>query len=177
MKRDIELLLALLETYYDAGAFANPESIAAWLIEHGLLTEGERPADEELRRVPRLRAAMLDYLRGGDELDARTIPSIEAASAAGGLRVTVGPAGEPKLVAGGSGVDRALGELATALYRASSEGELVRLKMCKACGYPFYDVTKNRSRVWCEMASCGSQHKAKEYRKRQKAAEQAQAGT
>ena len=146
-------------------------------MEHELLAEGERPPDEDLRRVPRLRAAMFDYLSGRGELDARTIPTIEAASAAGGLRVTVGAAGEPRLAAGGSGVDRALGELAAALYRASSKEELVRLKMCKACGFPFYDVTKNRSRVWCEMASCGSQHKAKEYRKRQKAAEQAQAGT
>jgi predicted RNA-binding Zn ribbon-like protein len=174
---DIELLLEFLQTYSLPDAFASPESIRGWLTGHRLLDDSGPVADAELRRVIRLRAAMFDYFRGEGALDPRTAETIEAATAGAPLRMTVGAGREAGLAASGTGIDRALGELAAALYRASVTQDLSRLKSCKACGFAFYDVTKNRSRVWCEMALCGSQQKAKAYRKRQKAeAAGAQAG-
>jgi predicted RNA-binding Zn ribbon-like protein len=177
MDADIELLLAFLQTYGVPDEFASPEGIRGWLAGRGFEAERHDVPDVELRRVVRLRAAMFDYLQGEGPLDPRTAPAIEAATRSAPLRMTVGADRSPGLVAAGSGIDRALGELAAALYRASLRQDLSRLKTCRACGYAFYDVTKNHSRVWCEMASCGSQAKAKAYRKRLKAeAAQDQAG-
>lgn len=166
MDADIDLLLEFLQTYALPDAFERPDGIRNWLIEHHLLEASEAVPDASLRTVVRLRAAIFDYVRGEGELDPRTAPTIEAATAGAPLRLSVGGGRQSSLVASGSGIDRALGELAAALYRASITQDLSRLKTCKACGFAFYDVTKNRSRVWCEMSSCGSQQKAKAYRKR-----------
>ncbi|OLP43759.1 CGNR zinc finger domain-containing protein [Rhizobium oryziradicis] len=35
-----------------------------------------------------------------------------------------------------------------------------RLKICGNCGWLFLDKSKNRSRVWCDMAVCGNRVKA-----------------
>ncbi len=40
---------------------------------------------------------------------------------------------------------------------------LERVKECKACGWLFLDKSKNNSRTWCNMQSCGSIIKAKRY--------------
>ncbi len=46
-----------------------------------------------------------------------------------------------------------------------------RYKECNACGWLFLDRSKNNSRVWCNMQTCGSIDKAKRYyyRKKEKA--------
>lgn len=46
-----------------------------------------------------------------------------------------------------------------------------RIKECTACGWLFLDQSKNKSRKWCSMESCGSNVKAKRYYHRKKAAE------
>ena len=43
-----------------------------------------------------------------------------------------------------------------------------RLKECKACGWLFLDKSKNNSRTWCSMQTCGSIEKAKRYYYRKK---------
>lgn len=43
-----------------------------------------------------------------------------------------------------------------------------RIKECEACGWVFLDESKNKSRRWCSMESCGSIHKAKKYYHRKK---------
>jgi predicted RNA-binding Zn ribbon-like protein len=40
---------------------------------------------------------------------------------------------------------------------------LRRLKTCPACGWFFLDSSKNSSRRWCSMATCGSTSKAHRY--------------
>lgn len=44
-----------------------------------------------------------------------------------------------------------------------------RIKECDACGWLFLDKSKNKSRKWCSMESCGSNVKAKRYYHRKKA--------
>lgn len=46
--------------------------------------------------------------------------------------------------------------------------DLDRVKECGACGWLFYDQSKNKSRKWCSMESCGSNVKAKRYYHRHK---------
>jgi predicted RNA-binding Zn ribbon-like protein len=48
-----------------------------------------------------------------------------------------------------------------------TSGDLQRVKECPpdegGCGWLFYDMSKNRSRRWCDMAGCGSRVKMRRY--------------
>lgn len=68
------------------------------------------------------------------------------------------------------GVDGALGRLLAIVHDAMETGDWRRLKACRndTCLWAFYDTSKNRSRHWCSMDSCGSQVKARTYRQRKK---------
>lgn len=48
---------------------------------------------------------------------------------------------------------------------------LDRVRLCgnPACQWLFVDHTRNRSRRWCDMASCGNLHKVRRHRERQSA--------
>jgi len=43
-----------------------------------------------------------------------------------------------------------------------------RLRICGHCGWLFIDRSKNRSRIWCDMAVCGNRHKAAKHYRRKK---------
>jgi predicted RNA-binding Zn ribbon-like protein len=43
-----------------------------------------------------------------------------------------------------------------------------RVKACPTCGWLFLDVSKNRSRRWCSMDTCGAVAKARRYYRRLK---------
>jgi predicted RNA-binding Zn ribbon-like protein len=43
------------------------------------------------------------------------------------------------------------------------EGPLDRIKACDGCRYLFMDESKNRSRRWCDMATCGTAEKMRRY--------------
>lgn len=45
---------------------------------------------------------------------------------------------------------------------------VLRVKSCPTCGWFFLDVSKNRSRRWCSMDTCGSAAKARRYYRRLK---------
>jgi len=45
---------------------------------------------------------------------------------------------------------------------------LRQVKACPTCGWYFLDVSKNQSRVWCSMDSCGARAKARRYYHRTK---------
>ena len=51
-------------------------------------------------------------------------------------------------------------------------GRLDRLRSCggENCEWMFLDLSKSGRRRWCSMATCGNDHKVKQYRKRKKAA-------
>ena len=69
------------------------------------------------------------------------------------------------------GVDGALGRLVAIVHDAIETGDWRRLKACRndTCLWAFYDHSKNHSRHWCSMEVCGSQVKARTYRRRHKA--------
>jgi predicted RNA-binding Zn ribbon-like protein len=46
--------------------------------------------------------------------------------------------------------------------------EMLKVKSCPACGWYFLDVSKNRSRRWCSMDTCGAVAKARRYYRRLK---------
>jgi predicted RNA-binding Zn ribbon-like protein len=46
---------------------------------------------------------------------------------------------------------------------------MLRVKSCPACGWFFLDLSKNRSRRWCSMDTCGAVAKSRRYYKKLKA--------
>jgi predicted RNA-binding Zn ribbon-like protein len=46
--------------------------------------------------------------------------------------------------------------------------ELSQVKECPGCGWLFLDTSKNRSRRWCSMNTCGARDKMRRYHKRQR---------
>lgn len=41
-----------------------------------------------------------------------------------------------------------------------------RVRQCSECGWLFYDATRNRSRRWCDMGTCGNRAKARRHYER-----------
>jgi predicted RNA-binding Zn ribbon-like protein len=61
----------------------------------------------------------------------------------------------------GAPVEAALGPIALAAVRLFTEGDFHRIRECggHACGWLFYDRSKNNRRRWCEMEVCGNRAK------------------
>ena len=55
-------------------------------------------------------------------------------------------------------------------YDLLISGNIERLKECRHCGWIYLDKSKNNSRVWCNMKTCGNTEKTKKYYDRNKAA-------
>ncbi|MGQ0839364.1 CGNR zinc finger domain-containing protein [Actinokineospora sp.] len=74
-------------------------------------------------------------------------------------------AGEPRLIA----TDVA-GAVLAAATRLAVLGEWERMKICPAddCLWAFFDRSRNRSRTWCSMQTCGNREKARAWRERTK---------
>lgn len=62
-------------------------------------------------------------------------------------------------------IGAALGRIAVSAadLLASSRRPLVKTCRAENCAWLFVDDTKNRSRVWCDMAVCGNRAKARRY--------------
>ena len=60
-----------------------------------------------------------------------------------------------------SPVEAALGPIALAAVRLFTEADFHRIRECggHACGWLFYDRSKNNRRRWCEMEVCGNRAK------------------
>lgn len=65
-------------------------------------------------------------------------------------------------------LDRLLWPVAQAVAALLTDGPTDRLRMCGAtdCGWLFLDMSKNRSRRWCDMAVCGNRAKAARHYRR-----------
>jgi predicted RNA-binding Zn ribbon-like protein len=59
-----------------------------------------------------------------------------------------------------------LGPIALSAVGIMRDSDLSRVKQCggEHCGWVFFDLTKNRSRRWCEMSVCGNRAKSKRFR-------------
>jgi predicted RNA-binding Zn ribbon-like protein len=144
-----------------------------WLQEQGLATSGSRPSALDVATAAELREALRALLR----VNSGGAPAPEAAalvnrlSARAPVRVELGADGGATLRgAGGTGVDAGLAAVLAAAGTAMLDGGWARLKACvdPDCGWAFYDRSRNRSGQWCDMAVCGSRHKVRAYRSRQR---------
>ena len=157
---------------YDSERLAGPEALVAWLAEHDLLG-GERAArasQADVRRAVELREALRAHLfaHHGDPLADGAVETLDSASRRARLTVRfTGPdetAAEPEA----EGIDGALGRLLAIIAQAIDDGTWQRLKACPAetCQWAFYDTSRNRSAVWCDMRVCGNRAKVRGFRER-----------
>ncbi|MDR6972894.1 CGNR zinc finger domain-containing protein [Leifsonia shinshuensis] len=86
--------------------------------------------------------------------------------------------GEVRLHATGGGLDLLRSYLLVQLVKASYRDTLRRLKICAApdCDIAFFDRSKNCSKLWHDVATCGNAYNARAYRDR-KRAQQRERGT
>jgi predicted RNA-binding Zn ribbon-like protein len=63
-------------------------------------------------------------------------------------------------------IEAILGPITLSALTLLIQSDVARIKQCKGdhCGWLFFDITKNRSRRWCEMEVCGN--RAKQRRRR-----------
>lgn len=68
-------------------------------------------------------------------------------------------------------LDRMLWPVALSAAAVFGSDDVQRLKQCGGprCGWLFVDATRNRSRQWCEMVSCGNLAKVHRFRERKRA--------
>ena len=68
-------------------------------------------------------------------------------------------------------VEAALGPIALAAVSLFTQGNLHRIRECggHACGWLFYDRSKNNRRRWCEMEVCGNRAKQRRLAARRRA--------
>ncbi len=151
-----------------ADVLDNPAGLEAWLRSRNLLVDPRVPRTE-LAAARELREAIRETLTSGAfPISARLATACRRYL----LRLGDPAAGEPALVPDGEGVQAAIGSVVTDLARSQVLGTWKRLKVCPAqgCGWAFIDNSRNGSRRWCEMTSCGNQHKVRAYRAKRRSA-------
>jgi predicted RNA-binding Zn ribbon-like protein len=148
----------------------SPDLCADWLRQHGLLDAGEPVTAADVVRVIEVREALRNLILGntGEPVDPAAATVLERHSRSAPLRVSVAAGGSVGLAPVRPGVDAALGRLLATVAAATMDGSWRRLKACRkhSCRFAFYDRSKNGSRSWCDMSSCGNRVKAARYRER-----------
>jgi predicted RNA-binding Zn ribbon-like protein len=130
-------------------------ALDAWLSEHGL------SGPVELRNAVELREALRALLRAnnGKPRSAAAVATVNDAAVA--LAIALDADGLVRISAGD-----ALGRIVAVAVTAMLDGTWPRLKVCRNCGWSFYDYSKNRSASWCSMQLCGNRLKTRAYRRR-----------
>ncbi len=164
----------------DVERLATPAALAGWLDEHALGGAGEdlsAATEADLRRAIALREALRAHLAAnhGAPLAGEAVATLDAAAARARLQLRFTGPGETSLEPAAGGVDGALGRLLAIVARAIADGTWPRLKVCPAetCQWAFYDASRNRSAVWCDMRVCGNRAKVRDFRARTRAGEPA----
>jgi predicted RNA-binding Zn ribbon-like protein len=172
---ELELVRGFVNTWdaeYDEERLSDPPALAAWLREQELLDGPADATPEQLALAVRMREALRAVLlhHDGLELDPDAGPTLADAARRVGLAVAFDAHARAHVSGPAQGVDGALARLLAIVAQAQQEGTWERLKVCPAddCQWAFYDKSRNRSAVWCDMRSCGNRAKVRSYRERRR---------
>ncbi len=141
-------------------------------------SEREQDADRVLRRARSFRERLdrvLAATAAGAPPDAEDLVAITALArkAAAHSRLERHDGGFAWILdeAGGCGLDWPIWTLARAAVALLTSESLRHLRQCAdaTCGWWFIDRSRNHSRRWCDMSSCGNRAKARRNYARQKA--------
>jgi predicted RNA-binding Zn ribbon-like protein len=151
--------------------FDSAQTLSGWLHGRGLLSPTLAAEPGDLDVIVAVREGLRDLagVAAGYAMPASSSAQLDAVSLACGLRPRFDPGGGVSLAPELGGVAGALGRLLGIVVAAVGTGEWSRVKTCRNpdCRWAFYDSTRNRSAVWCDMAVCGSRAKSRRYYARQ----------
>lgn len=171
----LALIEAVVNTRYGrrrADDWQHPEQVHEWLVQHQLLAKEIPLSQGDQRRLIELREALRNLLRGNNEMSIAPeyLKTLNHLAKYAPLMVHFQQDGQAKLVPDIEGVDGVISFLLGIVFTAMTDGTWTRLKVCRnePCQKAFYDISKNRSGIWCAMATCGSRIKARAYRQRQR---------
>jgi predicted RNA-binding Zn ribbon-like protein len=171
-----------LNSYADLVAFAAESGLLTPDDGPWLRAEGERhraAADGVLVRARRLREAIyaiFSSIAAGTPPEEHHVAQLNAelATTLPHARVEADPsAGEFRWTWSGLKLDAPLwGITRSAADVLTSREDLRRVRECGGvgCRWLFLDTSKNRSRQWCSMQSCGNRHKARRHYQRLRSA-------
>jgi predicted RNA-binding Zn ribbon-like protein len=166
----LELVRSFVNTYdHEDGTdtLEDPAALTAWLDHNGLGATG-RATPADLERSRELREALRAILQhhGGLDLDPSAPQVVDAVADRARLSVAFDAHGDAHIEPKAGGVDGALGRLLVVIADAQRDGTWARLKACPAedCQVAFYDRSRNRSAVWCDMKVCGNRAKVRQFR-------------
>lgn len=162
------------------------EHVVGWAAHAGAVAEGAAPPlRAELARDPRLAQTFLGAavtlrdtiyrigaaLAGGSSPPAGDLQALRdiAKQAMGDATLVPTPNGRYSFdFSAAPPASALLGPVAWSAIELLERGHFERLKQCPGpdCGWLFYDSSKNNSRRWCDMASCGNRSKAQRHRAR-----------
>ena len=151
---------------------SGPAELVAWLAEHDLVGDAPPPraTAADVRRAIELREALRAHLRAhhSEPLDPGAAAVLDAAARRARLTLRFVGHDATALEPAAGGVDGALGRLLALVKGAIDDGSWPRLKVCPAddCQWAFYDASRNRSAVWCDMRVCGNRAKVRGFRER-----------
>jgi predicted RNA-binding Zn ribbon-like protein len=170
---DLELVrdfVNTLDLLPDTDEIDEPASLAIWLAEHRLVPASPTLTDEDVGRARVLRESLRKLLlvNAGFPLAPETAETFNGAVGAALFRVRADEAGRLQLFpTDPSGLDHAIGRLASIVLAAQQGGTWPLLKVCAECRWALYDRTKNHSAAWCGP-QCGSRVRARRHRRRRR---------
>jgi predicted RNA-binding Zn ribbon-like protein len=152
-------------------ALASVEGLRGWFADRGLLKPRDLPLGEHEREAAvRLREALRALLleHNGGEPERAAARALQRVAREGELGVHFAAGGQARLEPCAGGFPGALAALLVPVAEGSVDGSWARVKACRAddCVWAFYDSSRNRSGVWCNMAVCGNRAKVRAYRSR-----------
>ena len=159
--------LALVQRFVNTADFEHgreqlhsPARLQALLLELGLLDAGVRVTEADLERALEIREGLRGLALANNEGVDDSVLEAELVVRIDGRDGVLEPARR--------NVDGALADLIGVVYTAMADGTWSRLKACRreVCHWLFYDRSRNRSAVWCQMAVCGNRTKTRAYRAR-----------
>jgi predicted RNA-binding Zn ribbon-like protein len=169
--------LALVQGFLDSvdredrvDAFADLDGLRTWLTDHGLAGASDIVREGDRRRLVAFREALRAVIAGRDHgaVDRAAQDLVNDAAREATLTVAFDRRGTPRLEPSVAGLDALVARLVADITAASLDGTWPRLKVCPraACGWAFYDASKNRSGRWCAMSVCGGRTKSARARAR-----------
>lgn len=150
----------------------SPVALAVWLSRHGLLPEGT-PVDKgcwknALAVRSGLHRLIWTNVRGVEvsvELKEEIVQGLNRSITDRRLRLQFDDDGSARLGAAEDGWPAAATRLLVSVVEAMSDGSWNRLKTCASCQMVFFDSSRNRAGIWCNVRRCGNRWNKKRFRR------------